>query len=392
VYEDLKKTTMVTFFDMIDQANAWPLIERWNKQDKTVTWRPISGRQSVTHFMGFDELRKLSSFEIGSAFLDEVQEIKPELYSACEQRLSSPQGPRRLWCAGNPNGRDLVIWAHYHEDGPQHSDLREYFVVTSLENPFLPEDYIETLLTMPDLQQQRYIYGEFVVFEGVIYPSFSRKIHVIEPFVVDPAWRITRVIDYGMSHNPSVCLWFASDFEGNHFCIKEASWKNKIIEEVAEGIHELSSGMNIWRTYGDPSMFKMQQQDKLTRGYRKVSDLFRDEKILIYPASGDMKTRFDRTNTMLFVNPRRQNPVTGEWGSPALFVFGTCERTIDEISSRQWDKKLYSEKPKEGIPDDHVDCVEYFCNTDPRATEKPVPKDHWVPEPAGAFANWLEEL
>lgn len=390
-YQDLKKTTMVTFFRLLEESGADRLIQSWHKVDGLLTWkfRDRNGKPSVTHFMGLDDKHKLKSLELGSVYVCELPELRPEDYLFLEGRLSSPYGPRRLWCEGNPEGKDQVMWSHYHPDGPDYQPTRECFHVTSLENPYNPKDYIESLMAKPDWWKDRFVYGKFVVFEGLIYPSFKKEIHVIEPFVVDPAWQITRVIDFGMSHNPTTCLWFASDFEGNHYLIKEAAWKGKLIEEVAEGIHARSSGMNIWRTYCDPSMFKMDQQNQITKAYCKVSDLFHNENISLYPANNDMRTRFDRTNTMMFLNPRKQNPVTGESGSPDIFFFGTCERTIHEITQRQWDGKTGTERPKEGIPDDHVDCVEYFCNTEPRATDKPIVRDKWAPAPENPWENWV---
>jgi hypothetical protein len=383
-FADLKKTTMETFWEMFPDEFRM----EYNKQDGVLKWKPLNGKQNTTVFMGLDDKRKLKSLEIGQAMIDEVNEVDPEIYRFIEGRLSHPLGPRRLMCAANPEGKDPVIWAHYHPDGPDYSPTREYFQVDSMLNPYLPEDYKERLRNMPDNWQKRYVHGEFVVFEGLIYPSFSKDIHVVDPFVVDPAWNITRVIDFGMSNNPSVCLWIASDFMGNHFVVKEFTAKDTLIDEFCSGIHELSSGMNIHRTFCDPSMFKMDQPDKLKRGYIKVADVFFKENVRVYPANNDFRTRFDRTNTMLFVDPRKDNPLTGEIGSPSLFVFNTCSRTIDELESRQWSKKLGEEKPREGH-DDHVDCVEYFCNTDPKATMKAVKVDPYAM--AAEEVDWVTD-
>lgn len=73
----------------------------------------------------------------------------------------------------------------------------------------IPDEEIDTLIArMPEETQVTRVLGHFGAFVGVVYKSFRREVHVVEPFAIPADWERYRAIDLGFA-NPFVCLWLA---------------------------------------------------------------------------------------------------------------------------------------------------------------------------------------
>jgi len=401
---DLKKTTLLTFFEQCPRD----LIYSFNKQDMTLCFRhdERTGKRSVIHFMGVDEIRKAKSLNLGSFFVDEGTEIQVDVYRFLEGRLRNPNGPRRGWVCTNVEGKDPILYHHFHPKGKFYKQNHKYWVSTTLDNPYLPKDYVDDLLSYGDSDNEamrsfvrRYVYADFVVFEGQIYPGFREKTHVIDPIDIPAKWHKYRVIDHGMSHNPTACVWIAVDEDGNVFIYREYEAVGKLIDDNARAIRELSGDEVYEQNLCDPSMFNRNQQGK--KGWVSVADLYREMGVVMQ-IGDNSKSRFERLNALIAVDPNRIHPITGELGAPRLFVTKECPATIEEIESRQWKKlkvtdasSTAKEEARDGN-DDHVDCVEYFANyygmVGFRTTPRPEqPKPWYVIDegPSEVHENWV---
>ena len=57
----------------------------------------------------------------------------------------------------------------------------EWFGGSTLDNPFTPQEYKDTLLVQYEgMFKEQEIYGKFVGFEGQVYKNFNMNIHVIK--------------------------------------------------------------------------------------------------------------------------------------------------------------------------------------------------------------------
>jgi len=61
----------------------------------------------------------------------------------------------------------------------KHPDNYKYLLMNPMDNPYLSEDFLETLDALPDRERRRYKFGEFVKPEGAIYDEFNIETHSI---------------------------------------------------------------------------------------------------------------------------------------------------------------------------------------------------------------------
>lgn len=172
-------------------------------------------------FRAIDDWQKYKSLNIGHIYWDELSEFDQATYNGMRGRLRQrfptararelgyadeiPEAERGSTAATNPAGHDW-IWEHFIRDA---SSERQSWTATSLDNPHLPEDYLETLLQMPDAWVKRYVLCSFDEFGGLVYPEWNYDTHVhkgtLEISKVTPIWH---GYDPGMRH-PTAMLWVA---------------------------------------------------------------------------------------------------------------------------------------------------------------------------------------
>lgn len=181
-------------------------------------------------FRSIDDWRKHKSLNLGFIAWDEWGEFDEDTVNGMSTRLRqvdpTPRARelgytakihrRGMWGASNPEGRDW-LWRRYHPDSPEWKSAdskkrggRASFFSTSLDNPYLDPDYLESLFTMPKLYVKRYVLCQFDDFAGRIYEDFNWDEHTVE----HPNWRqlgIERPLVWmGMdpgTESPTAGLW-----------------------------------------------------------------------------------------------------------------------------------------------------------------------------------------
>lgn len=143
-------------------------------------------------FRSIDDWNKHKSLNVGFIGWDEADEFDEETYLGMAsrvrqreptpegQRLGAPQIARRgMFLATNPNGHD---WLYRRFVDPKTRKPRtEFFKSTSFDNPFLPPEYIESLLEYPEQWVRRYVLCQFDDFAGQIYEDWGWDTHVVDP-------------------------------------------------------------------------------------------------------------------------------------------------------------------------------------------------------------------
>lgn len=181
---------------------------------------------SRIHFKGLDDWHKIKSLNLAGFFLDEADEIDQTSYEGLKSRirqvhpLKAAGLPRNtiirsgiIRLAMNPNGHDYY-WDHYIKGAESNEGGRLIgggdrmaFLSTSLDNPYNPFSYIEDLLAMPEPWVRRYVFCSFDDFQGVIYPEWDWKTHVIKPYgLYDPRGLFLMGMDPG-TQNPTAGIW-----------------------------------------------------------------------------------------------------------------------------------------------------------------------------------------
>jgi hypothetical protein len=209
---------------------------------------------------------------------------------------------------------------------------------------YIPDERIDNLIAQwPEETQATRIAGEFASFYGAVFKTYSRQIHVIEPFRIPSGWRKYRAFDFGFT-NPFVCLWLAKDKDENWYIYREYYKKQTGIQEHIRNVKLLSMGESYVENIADP-------EDPENRSEMRKAG------IKTIAAKKDVAKGIELVQSKFKVK---------ENGKPSLFIFKTCRNTCREVAGYSYPKGTSSSNPKD-IPvqkDDHtIDAARYGIYT-----------------------------
>lgn len=145
---------------------------------------------SRVEFRGAEDPDKFKSIEYGLIAFDEVDQIPEADVKKILQRLRQsaplngaklPRGvkmPNISINASNPAGKNWV-WGAFVEGKDAHWPGSSCHLSSSLDNPFLPADYLDLLLTYPLPVIRRIVYCSFDDAGGLVYPEWQWGKHVL---------------------------------------------------------------------------------------------------------------------------------------------------------------------------------------------------------------------
>ena len=334
---------------------------------------------SFTYCAKDRDLDRMQGVEYDVIFLDEAtqfSEFQMKTITACVRGVND--FPKRIYYTCNPGGQGhgyikRIFLDRRYEDGEEPED---YSFIRSLvtDNRVLMDsqpDYIKQLKALPPKLRKAWLEGDWNVFEGQFFEEFADRpehykdrtwTHVIEPFPIDPNWRIYRSFDWGY-HRPFSCGWWAVDTQGVVYRILElygctgvpnegVKWTPK---QVFEKIREIESE-HPWlagkRIVGvaDPAIWDGETGESIADVAAKHQ---------VYFSKGDNK----RIPGWMQVHYRLR---FDENGLPLMYVFSNCKAMIRTLPLLQYDKQLPEDLDTKG--EDHVaDEVRYFLMSRPIA-------------------------
>lgn len=359
----------------------WPgvpqeVIKKHNKTDNFLEF--ING--SIVHFWPMDDPDKLSNINLGWFLLDQAEEVNEEIFQMLQGRLRQRKAPRCGLLLANPNGHDWVWRRFVYLKYPDH----KYVHAKTTDNPTLTEDYVKTLMHMPESWVKRFVEGSFEVFSGQIFPEFDPDVHTINPFPIPEWWEGMEGIDWGY-RNPTSVLWLKFDDKGNCFVVDEHLEANRLASFHANAIHSKRAQWGQpMETMIDPSSSKIDP----TSG-RSVIDEFNDGGILVTPADNAVIPGINRVGEWLRCDPTHPHPLTNElhpkaaegYGYPRLWIFKNCVNLIEHLAQYKWKKQppTAEEDAKEQPlkKDDHdVDTLRYILMRRPPPSKAPEHVGH----------------
>ena len=322
----LKKSTLI---NLIGGSNA--VLPNgsyiYNKSDATIK---VNGG-GIIYCCGMDDPQRIRSMNLGAAFIDEVTEFTEEEFKEVGWRLRLEYGSRQLKCCGNPAGPNHFLYKHFFLDD---NNNREVITASSLENTYLPKDYIDELKTMEGTQYKRYVEGQWVALDNVIFDSFDRNIHVQKITKMKCFDEYIIGVDYGYTHNTGVVVVGKT---GSRIAIINEFYRNKLLlRDIVDKIKEFSD------IYGNPVIV----YDPSAAGLG--AELLNLELNAI-KANNDVEAGIDRIRNKL----RIRND------SPDLIISDFCINTIKEMENYQYQPG--TEKPIK-VGDDLVDPLRYIVN------------------------------
>lgn len=424
----LEITTLAVFKDEIKRLNdnrwgAGPIIKRVNESDNFLELN----NGSLIYWRHLDKPEDAQGTEWGSVHIDELHEVKEDTFNQLKARMTY-WNPRRIAeFLANPEymrmqreflGCNVTPKAYFYitqNPSPNWTKTRikdnvdnEFYVIESttmdnLEN--LPPEWWDSVKNMPDEWKKRMLEGSWEIAGGQVYKEFSTSIHVIDEFPIPDYWERLRGIDFGL-RNPTAVSWFAVDDFGNLFIYDEHYETGMLPEAHAKVIKAKSvkssegaidyfnsyesNGKTYLRIIADPAG----QSRSIVSGDR-LFDEYMEHGISCESGNNDFSLGYTRVSQYLHVDPDHVHPITGEKGSPRLFIFRKCINTIKEYIGYEWEnvkkpnERDASEKPKKKA--DHImDETRYVIATRPepsKLVKKQEPITRYVAMAKNAFTQ-----
>lgn len=258
---------------------------------------------------------RLRGIEISSFWADEAALFHYLLWKVILGRLREPNGQLRGTITTTPKGLNWVYYLFVKNVDPEtrgklnRPNDYAWFGGTTLDNPYTPEDYKQTLIaSYKGKWAEQELYGKFVGYEGLVYKNFSMENNVLNrvPILKEYIY----AIDWGFT-NPMACLIIGYDSDGRAYLVREYYRKRQKVSDVINWvkIQQEKYGDKLVQGYADPSEPEHIQQCK-------------DAGLNVYPANNEVASGI--------------NDVYGRFelekdGKPRLYIHKRCINTIEEL-------------------------------------------------------------
>lgn len=283
-------TTLKTFWEKVCPVE---LVADYNKTEGLVKFKNGSG----IIFGGLDDPLKLGSLELGWCGIDEAIETVEDDWRMLEGRLRLPNVPHQIFAATNPGPPSHYIHRIFFEQ-----KRGEVYQAGTLENPELPDDYKERVKVFDGVYYQRYVLGQWVGLEGLVYNCFDERACVISRFPLDDEahkhWPRYAGHDFGGA-NPAAMFYAQDPATGYFYAYYEyLPGAGRSTHQHVEEFKRLTSGCNVikriggshqeegWRgdftSHGWPIQEPKEQVRSVEVGIQRVYALHKLNKIFVF--------------------------------------------------------------------------------------------------------------
>lgn len=224
-YTALKRSTLQTLL-----YGDNPIIPRgsykFNKIDQTIT---LNGLGSVIYLMGLDDIMKVRSMNLSFVAVDEASELEEQEWLELRGRLRSQVGSRRIVGATNPSTPSSWLYQRFYVNK---DSSRQVIESTTLDNIYLPKDYIESLKSMPQNLYDKFVLGKWIALEKAVYGEFDRNKHLKERNLGEFNKYLLGV-DFGFT-NPCAMALMGIDGDNNIHLIEEQKESKLLIGKIVQ--------------------------------------------------------------------------------------------------------------------------------------------------------------
>lgn len=319
---------------------------KWRRSEKIMEVRRGSTVNIFEVFGGKDEASAalIQGRTLAGVLLDEVA-LMPR--SFVEQALArcSVEGAR-LWFSCNPASPKHWFYQEWILGREKHNALYLHFAMT--DNPSLSEKTLERYKTMySGVFYQRYVLGEWVMADGIVYPNFSEEKHTFcdTPFLREdgrpmPGAEFYVSCDYGIVNPFAGYVWVL--YKGIAYCWKEYYYDSR------------------------EKMHKRTDEEHYSALDTMIGDL-PIECIVIDPSATSFKETIRRHDKYSAMNANNDvipgiSTVASLMDAGRLKVHVGCKKYIEEMGLYSWDSEAAEDSVIKEF--DHAeDQGRYFCHT-----------------------------
>ncbi|MCM1227549.1 MAG: PBSX family phage terminase large subunit [Clostridium sp.] len=308
---------------------------KWRRFEKILEVSRGSVKNLFEIFGGKDE----SSYELiqgrtlAGVLLDEVVLMPESFVNQALARCSVDEA--RMWFSCNPDNPGHWFYTKWIERRKERNALYLHFSMT--DNPSLSQKTLRRYeSTYTGVFYQRYILGEWVAAEGLIYPMYDNTVPTIDREYIKYAVSM----DYGIQNPTAMLLWGLCG--GVWYLVREYyhsgrdTNEQKTDQQYYEELERLCGKLPIWKLIIDPSASSF------------ITLCNQKKKFKILKANNDVIDGIRHTASVL--------------SEKKLLINDCCKNTIREFGLYSWDDNTDEDRPiKEN---DHcMDALRYMVNT-----------------------------
>ncbi len=300
---------------------------------------------------GLEEEDRIGSLNLTGAAVDEATELPASTWVKIGGRLRVRREGlnRQLYAACNPGPpshhlakrfgikRASVVPALAFSGDKKRPIRCEAITTNSYDNIHLPPDYLARLAAYTGVMRARYVLGEWVGSDGLIYQTWARDTHMRTRTEMWDRAFIT--VDDGTAVPFAAELVFL-DRDGGMHVAKNVYRTRMEPAEKLQAIRDLRSFARC-RFDGvivDPAAAALKQA-------------LRDDGVMVFDGEHDVLPGIAEVQTRLNIGPT---------GIPGLTVDPSCEAVAEEFESYEWDEDFKGDKPVKA--NDHsLDGIRYLC-------------------------------
>ncbi len=294
--------------------------------------------------------------------------------------------PKMMKSSGNPGGIghawvkarfiDIGEPNKVHEcplnDETTETGTRIFIPSLVTENKFMLEydpDYIKRLDNLPEKDRKALKDGNWDIYDGMFFPEFNRRIHVIEPFVIPENWDRYIALDYGL--DKFAVLFIARDPKGKAYVYNEIHKSNLIVSEARQTLKSVMRNHQYIHKYAPPDLWNRNRDTG-----KSTAEMFRDGDIDLTKTSNNRIVGWQAVKEWLKVKKVR-NEQTGEiYEDSDLKIFSNCINLIKYLPQLQHDEKNPNDVATEPHEPTHItDALRYFCVMRTSPTKEVINKE-----------------
>lgn len=336
----LKRTTLHTLLNQ-DGDNPPVLPEGTYEHWESKQLIRLNGGGEIVYF-GIDTPTKIGSTQLTGCGIDEWFELTEQdtqwLNSRCRVKLTGLVN--QIYGATNPDSPSHHLARIFGLSGGKPEPNTFAVQSCSLDNPYLPEDYVAWLKSLTGLSYKRYVLGQWAGSDRLVYDTWDRAVFVkARP---ETGWKRTIIgVDAGYT-NPGVMLVIREDGDGRIHVASE-TYKRKWLQK--QWVNEAFRLSNL---YAPVEAFAVDPS---------AADLIAALRNAGHNVIAAKNDRLEGVNNV------RARLVVPDDGKPRLTVDPECENTIREIET--YENKTDRDGNATDEPskaDDHApDALRYGC-------------------------------
>lgn len=249
VLRKVNRTTKASTFQLLlDTLGQFGIIERCsiNRTDFTITLP----NGSMFLCMGLDDPEKIKSITgLTDAWLEEATEFTLDDFSQVNLRVRDPYAEdQEVVLSFNPVSKANWCYLQFFADNPELSEFRKTVKIIHtnyLDNPFLPQEYVQALLLMKatnEVYYKIYALGEFGSLDKLVYNNWQK----MDFDITKLNGQLLCGLDFGYTNDPTA---FVSSLlvenERRIYVFKEWGGTGYLNDAIAEQIKDMGFSKSI---------------------------------------------------------------------------------------------------------------------------------------------------